>query len=175
MAKYRKRPVEIEAVQWDGANYLITETFMKGSGAVVDQSYSKLGVILIPTLEGVMTAQVGDWIIKGTHGEFYPCKPDIFEQIYEEVADDFIGRIVEEKAQLNERAEKLAGFINSPQFMKLGTLMQNYMVEQYDVMKRYSVLLEKRLNLLGQVLCDNDAGSGSGSVGAGAIADRSPQ
>lgn len=85
MAKYRKKPVEIEAVRWNGANHLITETFMKGSGAYIDYSQSKLGVIQIPTLEGVMTAQVGDWIIKGVQGEFYPCKPDIFGQTYESV------------------------------------------------------------------------------------------
>jgi hypothetical protein len=83
MAKFRKKPVVIEAVQWNGANHLITETFMKGSGATIDYSQSKLGVIQIPTLEGVMTAQAGDWIIKGVQGEFYPCKPDIFEQTYE--------------------------------------------------------------------------------------------
>jgi hypothetical protein len=83
MAKYRKKPVVIEAVQRNGANHLITETFMKGSGATIDYSQSKLGVIQIPTLEGVMTAQAGDWIIKGVQGEFYPCKPDIFEQTYE--------------------------------------------------------------------------------------------
>ena len=85
MAKYRKKPVVIEAVQWNGANHLITETFMKGSGATIDYSQSKLGVIQIPTLEGVMTAQTGDWIIKGIQGEFYPCKPDIFEATYEAV------------------------------------------------------------------------------------------
>jgi hypothetical protein len=81
--KFRKKPVEIEAVQWNGANHLITETFMKGSGAIIDYSQSKLGILQIPTLEGTMQAQVGDWIIKGVQGEFYPCKPDIFEQTYE--------------------------------------------------------------------------------------------
>ncbi|SHE29262.1 hypothetical protein [Dysgonomonas macrotermitis] len=83
MTKYRKKPVIIEAVKWTGANHLITETFMKGSGATIDYSQSKLGVIMIPTLEGIMQAQVGDWIIKGIQGEFYPCKPDIFEKTYE--------------------------------------------------------------------------------------------
>ncbi|MDR1716920.1 MAG: hypothetical protein LBS20_13870 [Prevotella sp.] len=83
MAKFRKKPVIIEAVQWNGLNHLITETFMKGSGATIDYSQSKLGVIQIPTLEGVMSAQVGDWIIKGVHGEFYPCKHEIFAQTYD--------------------------------------------------------------------------------------------
>ena len=83
MAKYRKLPVVIDAVEWNGANHLITETFMKGSEAYVDYSEYKLGVIKIPTLEGVMDARVGDYIIKGIKGEFYPCKPDIFEATYE--------------------------------------------------------------------------------------------
>ncbi len=83
MPKFRKKPVVIEAVQWNGSNHLITETFMKGSGAYLDRNASPLGVIKIPTLEGVMDASVDDWIIKGISGEFYPCKPDIFEKTYE--------------------------------------------------------------------------------------------
>ena len=83
MAQFRKKPIVIEAVQWNGANHLITETFMKGSGAYMDYSDSQLGVIKIPTLEGVMDGRVDDWIIKGISGEFYPCKPDIFEKTYE--------------------------------------------------------------------------------------------
>lgn len=83
--KYRKKPVEIEAVQWNGANHLITETFMKGSGAYIDYSERKLGIIKIPTLEGIMDAQVDDYIIKGVKGEFYPCNPDIFKLTYDEV------------------------------------------------------------------------------------------
>lgn len=85
--KYRKKPVEIEAVEWTGANHLITETFMKGSGAYIDYSERPLGVIKIPTLEGVMDARVGDFIIKGIKGEFYPCKPDIFKLTYELVTN----------------------------------------------------------------------------------------
>ncbi len=83
MPKFKKKPIIIEAVQWTGANHLITETFMKGSGAVMDYSEKQLGVIKIPTLEGVMSASAGDWIIKGVSGEFYPCKPDIFIQTYD--------------------------------------------------------------------------------------------
>ena len=83
MSKYRKKPVVIEAVEWNGANHLITETFMKGSGARIDYSEKQLGVIKIPTLEGMMTASIGDFIIKGVNGEFYPVKPDIFEKTYE--------------------------------------------------------------------------------------------
>jgi hypothetical protein len=84
---YRKKPVQIDAVEWTGANHLITETFMKGSGAYIDYSVRQLGVIKIPTLEGVMDAVVGDFIIKGIKGEFYPCKPDIFKLTYEPVTE----------------------------------------------------------------------------------------
>lgn len=85
MTKYRKKPVVIEAVEWTGANHLITETFMKGSGARISYANKQLGEIIIPTLEGDMTASVGDFIIKGVNGEFYPCKPDIFQKTYEKV------------------------------------------------------------------------------------------
>ncbi|WP_204664866.1 hypothetical protein [Dyadobacter sandarakinus] len=48
-----------------------------------DASMPREDKILIPTLEGVMEASLGDWIIRGVNGEFYPCKPDIFEKTYE--------------------------------------------------------------------------------------------
>ena len=83
--KYRKKPVVIEAVLWDGssgmANSFIGENYEK------DWWYEKKGSsnIVIPTLEGNHLARVGDWIIKGIAGEFYPCKPDIFDKTYEKV------------------------------------------------------------------------------------------
>jgi len=77
--KFRKKPVVIEAVQWDGKNVSEMLDFMPGP---YFKSYGKLQ---ITTLEGTMTASVGDWIIKGINDEFYPCKPDIFEKTYEKV------------------------------------------------------------------------------------------
>lgn len=79
MTKYRKKPVVIEAIQFDGGNYTDITTFF--GGACV---FNHIGP-LIKTLEGEMQASAGDWIIKGVNGEFYPCKPDIFEKTYEEV------------------------------------------------------------------------------------------
>ena len=79
MAKYRKKPVVVEAVQWTGNNWGELTDFMHDAYGVEGQK------ITIVTLEGTMTADVGDWIIKGVKGEFYPCKPDIFEATYEEV------------------------------------------------------------------------------------------
>jgi hypothetical protein len=79
MAKYRKKPVVIEAVQFDGNNIFSICDFMQTniSNIYVD------GALVIPTLEGPLRASPGDYIIKGINGEFYPCKPDIFEKTYE--------------------------------------------------------------------------------------------
>ena len=93
--KYVKKPVEIEAIQLkedniievfdflDGANYKET----KSTEELKDfsQMMLKQGYIEIKTLEGIMKASFGDYIIKGVKGEFYPCKPDIFQATYEEV------------------------------------------------------------------------------------------
>ncbi|MFR0563575.1 hypothetical protein [Lacticaseibacillus paracasei] len=83
--KYRKKPVEIEAVQFaDDPDTLIKINDVLGLDPVnVSYEGPDNPVLKIPTLKGVMTAQVGDYIVKGVHGEFYPCKPDIFEETYE--------------------------------------------------------------------------------------------
>ena len=89
MAFYRKKPVVIEAVQWDGTNQGEIAKFMKTPirTKTSPEEGNPSGKITIETLEGDMTASVGDFIIKGVQGEFYPCKPDIFEKTYEEVWD----------------------------------------------------------------------------------------
>lgn len=79
MAKYRKKPVEIEAILFDGENFEEIGHFVGFNGRKVGRE----GRLEIITLEGVMVANPGDYIIKGVQGEFYPCKPDIFEQTYE--------------------------------------------------------------------------------------------
>lgn len=78
--KYRKKPVIIEAMQWkDHVESHMTISEWSGQ----EWKWSIYGKMYIPTLEGTMTANKGDWIIKGVNGEFYPCKPDIFEKTYE--------------------------------------------------------------------------------------------
>lgn len=79
MAKYRKKPVVIEAVKWDGKDFVPITEFMHNLYGVSGEN------LTISTMEGVMIANPGDWIIKGVKGEFYPCKPDIFEATYEAV------------------------------------------------------------------------------------------
>jgi hypothetical protein len=86
--KYRKKPVVIEAHQVPGESekaFALRDVLRK-RGANIDLSVDKSGMSIV-TLEGTMHANIGDWIIQGVAGEFYPCKPDIFEQTYEEVQD----------------------------------------------------------------------------------------
>ncbi len=74
---FRKKPVVIEAIKWTGQNCFQIQQFL-GSYPFTMEPF------IIHTLEGNHTASIGDWIIKGVKGEFYPpCKPDIFEQTYE--------------------------------------------------------------------------------------------
>ena len=83
--KYRKKPVEIEAVQFIGdfASFNKIQKFVGENIKVKNMGCSGPISIVIKTLEGNMKAIPGDYIIKGVNGEFYPCKPDIFEKTYE--------------------------------------------------------------------------------------------
>lgn len=81
--KYRKKPVIIEAIQWNGDNLNEIVMFTEKHNLQCGENELK-----IKTLEGNMIASLNDYIIKGVKGEFYPCKPDIFEQTYEEVVEN---------------------------------------------------------------------------------------
>ena len=78
--KYRKKPVVIEAIQWTGKNPLEISAWANKRFSRTRDNY-----LIIETLEGSHYAKKGDWIIKGVKGEFYPCKPNIFEMTYEKV------------------------------------------------------------------------------------------
>ena len=86
-SKYRKKPVVIEAVQWDGTDESLRKILKLRTVHPVAQSWClRVGERLqLPTLEGDMWASKGDWVICGVKGEIYPCKPDIFEATYEKV------------------------------------------------------------------------------------------
>lgn len=103
MPRFRKKPVVIEAVQlrWDTWSEMCEHAGVgklvdgQPSGCELDErgeplpdgqhdGHERIG-LLIPTLEGLMIARDGDWIIRGVKGELYPCKPDIFEATYEAV------------------------------------------------------------------------------------------
>ena len=82
--RYRKKPVVIEAMRL-GLDTIPEEVLAFCPGVSVYGSYTHVSSVAIPTLEGTMTAHLDDWIIKGVKGEFYPCKPDVFEMTYETV------------------------------------------------------------------------------------------
>lgn len=82
--KYRKKPVLIEAVLWNGVE--VSEVTDWISKALQNETITRSGdKVVIKTLEGDMIASPGDYIIKGVKGELYPCKPDIFESTYDMV------------------------------------------------------------------------------------------
>jgi hypothetical protein len=98
--KFRKKPVVIEAMQWDGtaegAHPIIDWILAGGESSTAsywcsdpercsENDGDTPHTIAIPTPEGTMQATLGDWIIRGVQGEFYPCKPDIFAATYEAV------------------------------------------------------------------------------------------
>ena len=84
MLNYRKKPVVIEAIQFNGYNSTEIEAWMIGLGAREFFSVKDGGkAVLIHTLEGIMEGSPGDYIIRGVAGEFYPCKPDIFDKTYD--------------------------------------------------------------------------------------------
>lgn len=89
--KYRKRPVVIEAQKWDGTdegyrNIITNFASLEKEGTALPISFTFREFIVIHTLEGVMQTNPGDYIIRGVKGEYYPCKPDIFEATYEKVS-----------------------------------------------------------------------------------------
>lgn len=97
MGKYVKKPVIIEALQWTGDNSLDVAEFCQDS----ERRYEFKGdALFIHTLEGSMRASKGDYIIKGVNGEFYPCKPDIFEKTY--ANEDAIGDLSDGYHTYNE-------------------------------------------------------------------------
>lgn len=85
MKNYVKKPVVVQAVEYNGANKEEIEAFVGKKLNTVFTELKEPLEIKIPTLEGDMKASKGDYIIKGIKGEFYPCKPDVFEKIYDVV------------------------------------------------------------------------------------------
>lgn len=87
--KYTKKPVTIEAIVWDGTNETEIMEFV-GAHCCVTTQHTINGTVtnlIINTLEGDHHASVGDYIVKGIKGEFYPVKPDIMKLTYDEVIE----------------------------------------------------------------------------------------
>ena len=153
--KFRKKPVIVEAVQFEGTlNSLIA--------FAVPEASQQLGIrsAQIHTLEGVMTALPGDWIIRGIKGEIYPCKPDIFAATYEpadqqpapgaahpgySAMQPHQQRVVDEQAELDDRWKKLGAFFGSEAFADLDEEERSRLRQQFHAMTSYSAILGERI------------------------------
>jgi len=89
--RFRRKPCIVEAIQWDGCRetyeHILDWLDMDEQNSWIDFRGEGLHLIIY-TPEGDMYAEVGDWIIKGIKCELYPCKPDIFKELYEEVENE---------------------------------------------------------------------------------------
>ena len=104
--------------------------------------------IAINTLEGQMLASAGDWIIKGVLGEFYPCKPDVFEAVYSPVPTNHMERANLERNELGERLQKLQAFMwENPIFPTLAPEERYLLSQQHKVMHDYHDVLSARIKL----------------------------
>ena len=97
MQKFVKKPIVIEAIQYNGINITEIESFLVSKLPTVWSSVEDTQLV-IPTLEGDMKVSKGDYVIKGIKGEFYPCKPDVFEKTYDVVEDGVRPQTFGEKA-----------------------------------------------------------------------------
>lgn len=150
MAQYRKKPVVIEAIQFNGKNAEEIEQWSNNNvktGPVSEDTLT--GAYLeIETLEGTMTAQPNDYIIKGVNGEFYPCKPDIFEKTYDSEVTTFKERLIKEQEELNDKLVKLYEFGSTEKFKELDPVHKQLLVIQSGAMMTYNETLKLRLGLL---------------------------
>ena len=127
MKNYVKKPVVVQAVEYNGANKEEIEAFV---GKKLDTVYTELKEPLelkIPTLEGDMKASKGDYIIKGIRGEFYPCKPDVFEKTYD---------VIENAERPQTFGEKAVGITFNPSGEDNVTKAKQLMAEAIDLLEK---------------------------------------
>ena len=160
--KYIKKAVVIDAIQVKANNFDRICDFMGCTPEQVlnpmsdidefgDSRDPYLGVI-IETMEGKMQANIGDMIIKGVKGEFYPCKPDIFKATYDKADTDYRDRMRVEYYDLNERWNKLGAFFQTAAYGNLNDKQKALLEAQHKAMTEYRKVLEERIKLEGIVL-----------------------
>ena len=160
--KYIKKAVVIDAIQVKANNFDRICDFMGCTPEQVlnpmsdidefgDSRDPYLGVI-IETMEGKMQANIGDMIIKGVKGEFYPCKPDIFKATYDKAPQDYKDRMRVEYYDLNERWNKLGAFFQTAAYGNLNDKQKALLEAQHKAMAEYREVLEERIKLEGIVL-----------------------
>ena len=132
---YETKPCQIVAEQWTGKNIEEIIEFV-GNDASFDYSKEK-PILTIKTLEGDMKASVDDYIIKGLRGEFYPCKPDVFEKKYEKTdAKGSLGTLYE----LNKQASSTEKIMTNQEIRKKLIEIETYVINKKD---SYFMLLNK--------------------------------
>lgn len=145
--KYIKKPVAIEAIQVVDTKPETITMISKFMGGCCTEDSGEGFFILIETLEGTMRAGIEDWIIKGVNGEFYPCKPDIFEKTYTKFEESHIGRMKIEVQELEEKYKKLHEFMVTKKFCELEKYQRQLIASQEMLMEGYIDILHKRIQI----------------------------
>lgn len=145
--KYIKKAVEVEAIQW-----------LKNDPIAIGKVCSWIDSrefyinddkdLIIKTLEGEHLASDGDYIIKGIKGEFYPCKPDIFELTYDKTPSNFYERMIVEQKNLMEKLTNLKAFKKSEKFKELDPMSQLLLDSQFNIMSAYLGVLSSRFFII---------------------------
>jgi hypothetical protein len=152
MKNYRKKPVVIQAIQWDGTEEKAIEIASNEDfEGMLDYKPGHFSGFFINTLEGQMEVSPNDYVIKGLKGEFYPCKPEIFELSYDsaDAPESFLDRVIKEKAELAEKTSKLDDFIeNNPKFSELSNINRILLVNQFNAMEMYLYALDSRIEYI---------------------------
>ena len=152
IANFTKKPVTIQAIQFaDDADTIrnISAFINAEEPLVFGWDNDGKAIMKISTLEGVMTANEGDWIIKGVKGEFYPCKPDIFDATYIKSDTNSAERLLTETRETADRLNKLNAFMATDAFPKLTREDKDLLYSQQRVMSEYVQILGKRLERAG--------------------------
>lgn len=136
MEKFRKVPVEIEAVLFTRNNYEEVKTFTNGTvhSLTIEKCIDGKATCIIPTLEGQHIATEGDYIIKGKIGEFYPCKPEAFALTYTKVGNTFKDIFIKHGQEMQRREgvdvtsteELLAEIDDDKDFQALENMAKDY-------------------------------------------------
>ena len=151
MKNYRKKPVVIQAIQLKDLEVRTLMALQNFAGLGNDNFLAVSDGVLINTLEGNMKASIGDYIIQGVNGEFYPCKPEIFEKTYDlaDAPESFLDRVIKEKADLAEKTSKLKDFIeNNPKFDELTNINRILLINQFNAMELYLYALDSRIEFI---------------------------
>ena len=152
MQNFVKKPIVIQAIQVPMPNGDPSDAIVE---LVQEQNWEGDSEgIQISTLEGNMLASPGDWIIKGIQGEYYPCKPDIFEATYNVVVpiidsgDDMVVSVVADILEITDKHDKLVAFTKSPVFGDLDPSDQMMLQVQLASMDVYGGILAMRLDMM---------------------------